>query len=181
MVYMISSKYRSTYNEDIDRIPFWMLAAPMLFWSCVIHPSLNDSYFGDVQSYLLNIRILDLLDFLLVLGSCCYVPPIIHVCQESKKNRLWIDKLGRRSWFCDISFCCQSSIVQNFSLIFLVCLVFRTQCCSWKSILLGKFFLRIGPENCSLKAMLGISFLEPNCYKWFYSVISCTNMWRGES
>lgn len=49
MVYMIAVKFKATYNAAIDKLNCIMLIVPAFVVACVLHPTLNDEYSGDVK------------------------------------------------------------------------------------------------------------------------------------
>jgi len=49
MVYMVQMKYKSSYNWDLDRINCIYIIIPAFVGASLIHPALNNSYFGDIM------------------------------------------------------------------------------------------------------------------------------------
>jgi len=49
LVYMIAMRYKSSYNWDLDRVHCLILIVPALLAAILIHPGLNNSYFGDIM------------------------------------------------------------------------------------------------------------------------------------
>jgi hypothetical protein len=48
VVILIKGKFNRTYNQSLDRINYLLLVVPALILACLVHPTLNDAYGGDV-------------------------------------------------------------------------------------------------------------------------------------
>jgi len=49
MVYFVGVRFKPSYNWDLDNISSVYLIIPTFVLACLIHPSLNNSYFGDIS------------------------------------------------------------------------------------------------------------------------------------